>query len=31
MFCVFMINILPHSNLKYGDEFRLLAYQAIVD
>jgi CubicO group peptidase (beta-lactamase class C family) len=31
MFCVFMVNILPYSNLKYGEEFRLLAYQAIVD
>ena len=31
MFCVFMVNILPYGTLNYGDEFRLLAYQAIVD
>ncbi|MFP6581640.1 MAG: serine hydrolase [Candidatus Hydrogenedentota bacterium] len=31
MFCVFMVNILPYTNLKYGDEFKLLAYQALVD
>ena len=28
---VFMIQILPHTNLPYGTEFRNLAYQAIVD
>ncbi len=28
---VFMVNILPHTNLPYGNEFHLLTYQAIVD
>ncbi|MBI3683263.1 MAG: beta-lactamase family protein [Acidobacteria bacterium] len=28
---VFMINILPHTNLPYGSEFKLLAYQSIAD
>ena len=31
MFGVFMVQILPHSGLRYGDEFKRLAYQAIVD
>ena len=30
LFGVFMINILPY-NLPYGDEFKLLTYQALVD
>jgi CubicO group peptidase (beta-lactamase class C family) len=28
---VFMINILPYNGLPYGDEFKRLTYQAIVD
>jgi CubicO group peptidase (beta-lactamase class C family) len=28
---VFMIQILPHTGLEYGSEFRVLAYQAISD
>lgn len=31
MISVFMVNILPYGTLTYGDEFKLLAYQAIVD
>ncbi len=31
MICVFMVNILPYGTLNYGDEFKLLAYQAIVN
>jgi len=26
-----MIQILPHTGLEYGSEFRVLAYQAIAD
>ena len=26
---IFMIQILPHTGLDYGSEFRVLAYQAI--
>jgi CubicO group peptidase (beta-lactamase class C family) len=28
---IFMIQILPHTGLEYGSEFRVLAYQAIAD
>jgi CubicO group peptidase (beta-lactamase class C family) len=28
---IFMIQILPHTGLEYGSEFRVLAYQAISD
>lgn len=28
---IFMIQILPHTGLEYGSEFRVLAYQAITD
>jgi CubicO group peptidase (beta-lactamase class C family) len=28
---VFLINILPHTNLIYGAQFKQLAYQAIAD
>ncbi|HZM84934.1 MAG TPA: serine hydrolase domain-containing protein [Blastocatellia bacterium] len=31
MIGIFMIQILPHTNLTYGTQFRQLAYQAIVD
>ena len=31
LFGVFMINILPYNGLPYGDEFKRLVYQAIVD
>ena len=31
MFGVFMVQILPHSGLRYGEEFKRLAYQAIAD
>ena len=31
MIGVFMVQILPHSGLTYGDEFKRLAYQAIAD
>jgi len=31
MVCVFMVNILPYRDLNYGDEFKLLAYQAIIE
>ena len=31
MVSIFMIQILPHSGLTYGSEFRNLVYQAIVD
>ena len=31
MIGIFMIQIWPHRNLRYGEEFKLLAYQAIVD
>ncbi|HEY8459342.1 MAG TPA: serine hydrolase domain-containing protein [Blastocatellia bacterium] len=31
MIGVFMIQILPHTGLEYGSEFRVLAYQAIAD
>jgi len=26
-----MVQILPHTGLEYGSEFRVLAYQSIVD
>lgn len=28
---IFMIQILPHTGLEYGSEFRVLTYQSIVD
>ena len=28
---IFMVQILPHTGLEYGSEFRVLAYQSIVD
>jgi hypothetical protein len=28
---IFMIQILPHTGLEYGSEFRVLTYQAIAD
>jgi CubicO group peptidase (beta-lactamase class C family) len=31
MIGIFMIQILPHTNLTYGTQFRQLAYQAISD
>src|SRR5262245_20569178 len=31
MIGIFMIQILPHTNLTYGSQFRQLAYQAIAD
>ena len=31
MIGIFMIQILPHTNLTYGSQFRQLAYQAITD
>jgi CubicO group peptidase (beta-lactamase class C family) len=31
MIGIFMIQILPHTNLTYGSQFRQLAYQAISD
>ena len=31
MVAIFMIQILPHSGLNFGSEFRNLVYQAIVD
>ncbi|HWN98805.1 MAG TPA: serine hydrolase, partial [Blastocatellia bacterium] len=31
MIGIFMIQILPHTNLTYGTQFRQLAYQAIAD
>jgi CubicO group peptidase (beta-lactamase class C family) len=31
MIGIFMIQILPHTNLTYGGQFKQLAYQAIVD
>ncbi len=31
MIGIFMIQILPHTGLEYGSEFRVLAYQSIVD
>ncbi|HLG17631.1 MAG TPA: serine hydrolase domain-containing protein [Blastocatellia bacterium] len=31
MIGIFMIQILPHTNLTYGSQFKLLAYQAIAD
>jgi CubicO group peptidase (beta-lactamase class C family) len=29
LFGVFMVNIMPHTNLHYGDEFRKLVYEAL--
>jgi hypothetical protein len=31
MIGIFMIQILPHTNLTYGTQFKQLAYQAIAD
>ncbi len=28
---IFMIQILPHTGLEYGSEFRVLTYQSIAD
>jgi hypothetical protein len=31
MIGIYMVQILPHDNLLYGDTFKRLAYQAIAD
>jgi hypothetical protein len=31
MFGIFLVQILPHTALTYGQDFRILAFQALAD